>query len=78
MGFLYFVSVHDVSEEHLRPGFLVCLAEVEAVRVFLPPRCESAVVSVDGGVVLPSFSVVPCAFDVPAIGIESGAAYDRG
>lgn len=78
MGFLYFVSVHDVSEEHLRPGFLVCLAEVEVVRVFLPPRCDDAVMSVDGGVVLTSFAIVPCAFDVPACGIDCGAAYDRG
>ena len=78
MGFLYVVFVDDVSNEHLRPGLLVCLTEVETIRVFLPPRCDDAVVSVDGGFVFPSFSVVPCAFNEPAVGIEGGAAIDRG
>ena len=77
MGFLYFVSVNDVSNKHLCPGLMVCLADGEVVGVFLPSRCELAVVGVDGGFVFPSLAVIPDAFDVPAVGDVGRSADDR-
>ena len=77
-GFLDVVFVYDVSKEHLCPLLVVCGEDVDVVRVFLPSRGEEAVVSVDGGLVFPSLTVVPCALDVPAVVVNSGAAFDRG
>ena len=76
-GVLDIVFVDDVSHEHLRPVLYICTVEVGIARVFLPSCCKKSVESVDGSVVLLSYTVVPCSHDVPAVVGEGGAAYDR-
>ncbi len=77
-GFLNIVIVYDVSNEHLRPILYICTIEVGIVWVFCPSHCKVAVVSVNGGVVLLSYAIVPCAKDVPTVVSKCRAAYDRG